>query len=221
MFSHSFSSVLWNLSITSPTKKCVFTCAFVFQVWLFMKVVPCTMCSCAGGPLISSGMSITTIKAETWRPHTAFTATCGCLSHTHTQSPTHTHKPPDWSHHLDAPSTSSPCAWMWPLTPPHKSKAQASMSSVSRQFDMILTLSGTNPLSLHHPVVGGANQWEGPQCWEEPYLKSTLEDTQTDSNDILNCYFEPGVLDQPLSIEVRLQSTHRLKIIMHTNYYCC
>lgn len=74
------------------------------------------------------------------------------------------------------------------------------MSSGSRQFDTILTLSGTNPLSL----VGGANQWAGPQCWEEPYLKSTLEDTQTDLNDVLNCYFEPGVLD------------HRSKTTKHT-----
>lgn len=122
-----------------------------------MKVVLCTMCSCAGGPLISSGMSRTTIKAETWRPHTALTATCGCLSHTHTQSPTHTHKPPDWSHHLDAPSASSPCAWMWPLTSPPKSKAQESSSLGSHQFDIKLTHSGTNPLSLHHPVVGGAS----------------------------------------------------------------
>lgn len=141
-----------------------------------MKVVLCTMCSCAGGPLISSGMSRTTIKAETWRPHTALTPTCGCLSRTHTQSPTRTHKPPDWSHHLDAPSASSPCAWMWPLTSPPKSKAQASSLLGSHQFDIKLTHSGTNPLSLHHPVVGGASQWEGPQCWEEPYLKSTLED---------------------------------------------
>lgn len=49
-------------------------------------------------------------------------------------------------------------------------------------------------------------------------MKSTLEDTQTDLNYILNCYFELGVLDQPLSIEVRLQSTHTdfNKIIMHT-----
>jgi len=98
---------------------------------------------------------------------------------------------------------------LWPLP------TRAMLGRACRQGHVSLTLSGTNPLSLHHPVVGGANQWEGPQCWEEPYLKSTL-DMQTDLNYILNCYFEPGVLDQPLSIEVRLQSTHGLKIIMHT-----
>lgn len=129
-----------SMSIPSPTKS-MFPCAnhkFVFQVWLFMKVVLCTMCWCAGELLISPGTSRTTIKAETWRTRTARTVTCGCLSHTHIQSLTHTHKPPDWSHRLDAPFASSLCAWTWPLASPRRSKAQASRSLGSRQFDIKL-----------------------------------------------------------------------------------
>ncbi len=58
---------------------------------------------------------------------------------THTiQSLTHTHKPPDWSHRLDAPFASSLCAWPWPLTSPRRSKAQVSRSLGSRQFDIKL-----------------------------------------------------------------------------------
>ncbi len=134
------SWIMKSMSIPSPTKG-VFTCAihtFVFQVWLFMKVVLCTMCWCAGELLISSGTSRNTIKAETWRTRTARTITCGCLSHTHIQSLTHTHKPPDWSHRLDAPFASSLCAWPWPLTSPRMSKAQVSRSLGSRQFDIKL-----------------------------------------------------------------------------------
>ncbi len=131
----------WNLCQYPAPTKGVFTCAnhtFVFQVWLFMKVVLCTMCWCAGELSISSGTSRNTIKAETWRTRTARTITCGCLSHTQIQSLTHTHKPPDWSHRLDAPFASSLCAWPWPLTSPRMSKAQVSRSLGSRQFDIKL-----------------------------------------------------------------------------------
>lgn len=133
----------------------------VLQVWSFTKAVPCTTCSCVGEPLTFSGTFRTTIKVATWTTHTVHIATCGCLSHTRIQCRTRTRRPPDWSRRLGAPFISSPCAWTWPLTSPRRSKAQASLSLESRQSDLKWTHSGTNPLSLHRPVMGDGSALGG------------------------------------------------------------